>query len=70
MITQATAPQLMRIKQIKAQTGLPASTVYYHIGQGLFTRPIKLGERISGWLQSEVDASINARIAGKSDRRI
>ena len=70
MITQATAPQLMRIKQIKAQTGLPASTVYYHIGQGLFTRLIKLGERISGWLQSEVIAIMNARIAGKSENEI
>ena len=65
-----TAPKILRIKQIKAQTGLPNSTVYYHIQQGLFTRPIKLGERMSGWLESEVNAIMAARIAGKSEAEI
>lgn len=63
-------PKILRIKQIKAQTGLPNSTVYYHIQQGLFTRPIKLGERMSGWLESEVNAIMAARIAGKSETEI
>lgn len=61
------ALKILRIKQIKAQTGLPNSTVYYHIKEGLFTRPIKLGERMSGWLESEVNAIMAARIAGKND---
>lgn len=64
------ALKILRIKQIKAQTGLPNSTVYYHIQQGLFTRPIKLGERMSGWLESEVTAIMAARIAGKSEAEI
>ena len=64
------ALKILRIKQIKAQTGLPNSTVYYHIQQGLFTRPIKLGERMSGWLESEVNAIMAARIAGKSETEI
>ena len=63
-------PKILRIKQIKAQTGLPNSTVYYHIQQGLFIRPIKLGERMSGWLESEVNAIMAARIAGKSETEI
>ena len=61
------ALKILRIKQIKAQTGLPNSTVYYHIKEGLFPRPIKLGERMSGWLEIEVNAIMAAHIAGKSD---
>lgn len=64
------ALKILRIKQIKAQTGLPSSTVYYHISEGLFPRPIKLGERMSGWLESEVNAIMAARIAGKSDDEV
>jgi prophage regulatory protein len=62
--------RILRIKQIKAQTGLPNSTIYDHVKKGLFTRPIKLGERISGWLETEVVAIMGARIAGKSEAQI
>ena len=64
------ALKILRIKQIKAQTGLPNSPVYYHISEGLVPRPIKLGERMSGWLESEVNAIMAARIAGKSETEI
>ena len=64
------ALRILRIKQIKAQTGLPNSTIYDHIKRQLFPKPIKLGERISGWLESEVNAIICARISGKSEAEI
>lgn len=64
------ALRILRIKQIKAQTGLPNSTIYDHIGKGLFCHPIKLSERCSGWLETEVTAIMGARIAGKSDADI
>lgn len=62
--------RIMRIKEIKARVGLPNSTVYDHIKRQLFPKPIKLGERISGWLESEVTAIMAARIAGKSEAEI
>ena len=64
------ALRILRIKQIKAQTGLPNSTIYDHIGKGLFCHPIKLSERCSGWLESEVTAIMGARISGKSEAEI
>ena len=63
-------PKILRMKQIREQTGVPPSTIYDHIGKGLFVHPIKLGERISGWLESEVTAIMAARIAGKSETEI
>ncbi len=65
-----TTLKIMRIKQIKAQTGLPNSTLYDHMNKGLFCRPIKLSERCRGWLESEVTAIMGARIAGKSEAEI
>lgn len=64
------ALRILRIKQIKAQTGLPNSTIYDHIKKGTFTHPIKLGVRISGWPESEVTAIMGARISGKSEAQI
>lgn len=37
------------------------------IRTGLFTNPIKIGERNNSWPEAEVDALIKARIAGKTD---
>ena len=67
--TQST-PKILRMKQIRAQFNIPPSTIYDHIEKGLFGRPIKLGERISGWLESECVAIMSARIAGKSEADI
>lgn len=62
--------QLLRLALVSQQTAMPKSSVYAAIAKGLFTSPIKLGERASAWLQSEVTAIINARIAGKSNDEI
>lgn len=65
-----TTPKILRMKQIRAQFNIPPSTIYDHIEKGLFVRPIKFGERISGWLESECVAIMSARIAGKSEADI
>lgn len=65
-----TFSKILRLKQISQQTGLPRSTVYDHIARGVFPKPIKLGERISGWLEIEVNEIMGARISGKSDTEI
>ena len=67
--TQPT-PRLMRINAVTERTATPKSSLYASIGNGEFTRPIKLGERSSAWLESEVTAIVNARIAGKSSTEI
>ncbi len=63
---QTTALTIIRRKQVEARTGLSRSTIYLHISQGLWTRPISLGTRAVGWPEHEVAAINAARIAGKS----
>ncbi len=59
-----------RLPSVLVKTGLGRTTLYLHIKQGLFTPPIRLGERAVGWPASEVDAINTARIAGKTKEEI
>lgn len=64
------AATILRRKQIEAASGLPRSTLYFRISQGLWTRPVKLGGRSVGWPANEVEALNAARIAGKSNAEV
>ena len=55
--------QILKLLEVKKTTGLSGSTIYRLISQGDFPKQIKLSERSSGWLQSEVDQWLNERIA-------
>lgn len=53
---------ILRRKQVEARTGLSRSTIYERIKAGTFPAPINLGEKAVGWIESEIDAWLNARI--------
>jgi prophage regulatory protein len=61
---------ILRIKAVQQTTGIGVSTINYHVSQGLYPQPIKLGEKMKGWLTSEVLAIKAARIAGQSNEQI
>lgn len=54
-------PIILRRPQVEARAGLSRSTLYQYIQDGLFPRPVSLGARAVGWLESEVTAWIAAR---------
>lgn len=56
---------LMRLDQVRARTGLSRSGVYSKIANGEFPRPVALGKRSVAWVESEVSAWVEARIAGR-----
>ena len=61
---------ILRLPNVKSESGYSRSTIYLRIAQGLWPKPVSLGVRSVGWPAGEV-ASINAaRIAGKSDDEI
>ena len=53
---------ILRRKQVEARTGLARSTIYHHIKAGTFPRPIPLGARVVGWLESDVSNWIAERV--------
>lgn len=66
----ATAGTLMRPADVCRQTGLGLSTLYAHIDRGMWPEPVALSRRFVVFPSEEVDAVLNARIAGKTDAEI
>jgi len=58
--------RILRMKMVIEITGLARSTVYKYIAEGIFPKPITLGGRSVGWVESEVFAWIQARVAERS----
>jgi len=54
---------ILRRKQVEARTGLARSTIYHHIKAGIFPRPVPLGPRAVGWIESDVSNWIAERVA-------
>ena len=54
---------VIRLPKVQGRTGLSRSTIYDWANQGLFPSPIKLGKNSVGWLESEVEAWLEARVA-------
>ena len=54
--------QILRLRQVKARTGLGRSTIYCLVKEGKLKPPIKLGVRARGWLDTDVDEFIQSRI--------
>ncbi len=58
---------ILRRKQVEARTGLSRSTIYLRIQNGTFPRPINLGARAVGWLESEISGWLAERITARAD---
>jgi prophage regulatory protein len=57
---------ILRRPEVQRATGLPRSSLYALIAAGHFPEPIKLGRKSSGWLETEVIAWQQARIAERN----
>ena len=53
---------ILRLPAVKARTGLSRSSIYLRISNGDFPKPIALGGRAVGWLESEVFAWVEQQI--------
>lgn len=55
--------KIVRLKQAISATGLSRSSIYLYINAGTFPKPIKLGERSIGFLESELNEWIDSKVA-------
>lgn len=60
--------QLLRLPQVREATGLARSTIYQLVCENRFPRPIKISERATAWVASEVQEWVEQRIA--ASRRV
>ena len=56
------ATVILRLPTIKDRTGLSRSTIYLRISEGTFPKPISLGSRAVGWIESEINEWLDQRI--------
>jgi prophage regulatory protein len=61
---------ILRLPTVIAARGKCRSGHYADVSKGLYTRPVKIGARASGWPESEVLALQSATIAGKAPDEI
>lgn len=61
--------QVLRIRGVVRKTGASRTTVYDWMRRGQFPRPIRLGARAVGWLESEIDSWIEGRVAATNASR-
>ena len=61
---------LLRLPQVKAQTGLSRSELYRRIVAGSFPSPIKIGVRASAWSSVEIERWIIERIAQRDAKKV
>jgi prophage regulatory protein len=62
---------MLRITDVLAETGHRShASIYTAIHAGLFTKPVRIGQRAVAWPSEEVKAIITARIAGKSESEL
>ena len=63
--------QILKLSEVKLISGLSASSVYRGAANGTFPKPIKLSERSSGWIKSEIDQWLKERIeASRNDSEV
>lgn len=55
--------KIIRLPEVVRMTGLARSTVYKHMAEQRFPKQIKLGARAAGWLLTEIEEWIEARVA-------
>lgn len=56
------AKAVLRLPVVKARTGLSRSTIYLRIAEGSFPKPISLGGRAVGWLESDIEQWLTSRV--------
>ena len=56
------ATAILRLPVVKARTGLSRSTIYLRVSEGEFPKPVSLGGRAVGWIESEIQQWLERRI--------
>ncbi len=54
--------RFLRLSEVRLRVGLSRSQIYRQIATGDFPKAYSLGARAVGWLDSEIDGWIEARV--------
>lgn len=61
--TKTQPRRFLRLPKVKERVPLSTSEIYRRIEAGTFPKPIPLGARAVGWLESDINAWIEQQVA-------
>ena len=61
------ATLILRLPEVKTRVGLSRSAIYLAVSRAEFPRPVQIGARAVGWLESEIEDWIRQKV--ESTRR-
>ncbi|NCC23157.1 MAG: AlpA family transcriptional regulator [Alphaproteobacteria bacterium] len=68
--SRTTSPlKILRLPEVIARVGLKRASIYHHISEGNFPKPVPLGPRAVGWLEHEIDEWLRLRLEERGGRR-
>ena len=59
--------KVLKVKEVASEISVSVPQVYKLVSLGRFPKPIKLGERGSGWLTTEIDAWLQSRVDARDE---
>ncbi len=59
------ALKILRLPEVIARVGLKRASIYHHISEGNFPKPVPLGPRAVGWLDHEIDVWLRQRVEAR-----
>lgn len=59
------ALKILRLPEVIARVGLKRASIYHHISEGRFPKPVPLGPRAVGWLEHEIDEWLRQRLKSR-----
>jgi prophage regulatory protein len=59
--------KLLRLEEVLSRVCLSKSSLLRQVGQGVFPRPIRVGERRVAWVEDEIVAWQAARVAARDE---
>ena len=62
--------RVLKVRDVAEEVSVSVPQVYKLVSLGRFPKPIKLGERGSGWLRTEVDAWLQSRVDARDEEYI
>ena len=60
-------PKVLKVKEVAIEISISVPQVYRLVKLGKFPGPIKLSERGSGWLTTEIDEWLQSRVDARDE---
>jgi prophage regulatory protein len=56
---------MLRLPAVEERTGLARSSIYRAMEEDGFPRPVRIGRRAVAWVEAEVEAWLDAKLAAR-----